>query len=239
MTLSRHRLLLTSLALGAAFFASVPSVAEASTNTPTVKELVNNAKTSLSKVSGVHISVTSKNGKVKSSIVVEMGTTSGQEVIKLGTDHVTVSVTPKWAYLKGNAAGLTKIMGLTSAQAKKLGSSTMDMKVGTTQYTSLEQNLTTPVLTGILPALTNKKLHVTKGPSAHQYNLDWSTAASSTSLATTTVLTFSVGNTTLPVTESITNSKGVGKTTFSNWNESVKVNTPAKSSLVTYAHVFG
>jgi hypothetical protein len=218
---------------------AVPAVAQASSSTPSVKTLLSDAKSSMLSVKGVHIDVTSTAGKTKSSVVVDIGNKNGQETITSGSQHVKIIVTSKNAYLSGNSGGLTTIMGLSKAQAGKLGSSVMVMKAGSAEYTSLDQNLTIPILPAMLPASTNKKLKVTTGSNAHQYNLDWSTAASSTALATTTVLTFTVGNKTLPVTESIKSSKGLGTTTFTKWNESVNVSVPATSSLVSYAHVFG
>ena len=224
----------TSMLMGATTLS-----AQAASGTPTPKTLINDAKASMLAVKGVHIEVLSTHGKAKSSIVVDVGTKNGAETILSGKQSVKIVVTPKNAYLSGNAGGLTTIMGLTAAEAKKLGTSVMVMKVGTTEYTSLDQNLTTPILAGMLPALTNKSLRVVKGSGAHLYALTWSTAASSTSLATTTTLDFTVGAKTLPISESIKSSSGVGTTTFTKWNEAVKVTVPAKSSLVSYSHVFG
>ena len=239
MTHSSPRFLLTSLALGAAMTMAVPTVALASSSTPSVKSLLAQAKTSMLTVKGVHIAVVSTSGKTKNSVVVDLGTKDGRETITSGTQVVKIEVTPKDAYLSGDAGGLEKIMGLTKAEAKKLGSAVMVMKAGSTEYTSLQENLTTPILPAMLPATANKTLKVTNGSSAHSYNLDWSTAASSTALATTSILTFSVGAKTLPTSESIKSSSGVGMTTFTKWNENVNVSIPATASWVTYAQVFG
>ena len=219
--------------------AATTLTAQAATSTPTPKTLINDAKASMLAAKGVHIDVVTTHGKTKSSIVVDVGIKNGAETILSGKQNVKIVVTPKNAYLSGNTGGLTAIMGLTAAEAKKLGSSVMVMKAGSTEYTSLDENLTTPILAGMLPALTNKSLKVVKGSAKNQYALSWSTAASSTSLATTTTLVFTTGAKTLPTSESIKSSSGVGTTTFTKWNESVKVTVPSKSSLVTYAHVFG
>jgi hypothetical protein len=233
----RRRFQITSLVLGTALALSVtPIAAQASVNNPTTKSVLKATKNAMAKEAGVHIYVTSTTGTAKSVVVVDIGATYGQETIQSGKNKVKILVTPSDAYLSGSATGLTTIMGLTSAEQKKVGTLSVVMKAGTTPYTSFKSNLTTTVLAGILPAAKGTK-YKTSSDSSSDYQLTWSTAASSTAAATKSVLTISSGSKTLPIKEVITGSSGGGTTTFSKWGEKVVEHAPAKANTIPYAKV--
>jgi hypothetical protein len=228
-----------SLALGTTLIVSAtPFTAGASGQSPTVASVLNSAKSSMLKKGSVHVVVNSKSGKILSKVVVDIGATSGSETITSGQKSVTISVTPTYAYVSGNAGGLTAIMGLTSAQQKKIGNRALSMKVGTSPYASLKANLTTPVFATMLPMTSGTKLSMTSALSAKLYQLTWTTKATTSVRKTTSVLTLSSGRSTLPVKEVITSSNGGGTTIFSQWGEHVNVSAPSLS-LVTYKQVFG
>jgi hypothetical protein len=237
---SRRRLQLVSVALGVTLVLAVtPIAAQASVKNPTTKSVLAATQKALAKVSGVHINVTSKSGTKVSTVVVDIGSTYGQETIKTGASTVKIIVTPTDAYLRGSKTGLTTIMGLTAAEQKKVGKLSIVMKAGTTPYESFQTNLTTAALAGILPATKGTTFKVGGGKQANDYQLTWKTAASSTSAATKSVLTISSGSKALPVKEVITSSGGGGTTTFSKWNENVVDQAPAAANTVPYAKVIG
>ncbi len=230
---------LTSLALGLTLVLAVtPIAAQASVKNPSAKSVLLAAQKAMAKESGVHIYVTSKTGKVSSVVVVDIGATYGQETITSGKDNVKIIVTPTDAYLSGSATGLTKIMRLTAVQQKKVGTLSVVMKAGTSPYTSFRTNLTTSVLSGILPLAKGTKYKVS-GDSAKDYQLSWKTAASSTASATKSVLIISSGSKTLPIKETITGTTGGGTTNFSMWGENVVVQAPAAANTIPYAKVIG
>ena len=79
--LRRYRFHLTSLALVTTLLsAAVPLGAGASTS-PTAKSVIKSTTTALSKVSGVHIVVTSRSGTVNSTVVVDIGKANGLETV--------------------------------------------------------------------------------------------------------------------------------------------------------------
>jgi hypothetical protein len=235
----RRRLSLLSLALGLTLVLAVaPITAQASVKSPTTTSVLKAAKKAMAKVSGVHIYVTSKTGKVESIVVVDIGATYGQETITSGKSNVNILVTPTDAYLRGSASGLTTIMGLSAAEQKKVGKRSIIMKAGTSPYQSFHSNLTTGVLAGILPSVKGTK-YKTSTDSAKDYQLTWKTAASGTAAATKSVLTISSGAKTLPIKEVITGSTGGGTTTFSQWNEKVVEHAPAAANTIPYATVTG
>jgi hypothetical protein len=237
-----HRYLvpLTSLVLGASIVAvGVPLASGAATKRPTAVSVLIAAKTSMLKAASVHVVVESKAGAATSQVVVDIGTISGTETITAGRKFVSIIVTPKYAYLNGSLTGLTKIMGFTAAQQKKLGIHSMSMKVGTAPYSNLKANLTTPVFASMLPAVTGTKLSTTGGSKSLKYLLTWMTKATTTAPQAKSVLTLSSGKATLPVTEVITSAAGGGTSKFSKWGEHVKVTAPPSSSIVTYQSIFG
>jgi hypothetical protein len=236
----RRRLQLVSFALGITLVLAVtPIVAQASVKNPTTTSVLTAAQAAMSKVSGVHIYVTSKQGTVASVVKVDIGATYGEETINSGIESVKIIVTPTDAYLSGSATGLTKIMGLSAAEQKKVGNLSVVMKAGTTPYTSFHSNLTTTVLAGILPVAKGTTFKVGGGKHSKDYQLTWKTAATSTASATKSVLTISSGSKTLPVSEKITGSSGGGTTKFSKWGESVVEHAPALAKTIPYAKVIG
>lgn len=234
-----RRLDLFTVALGAAILvAGASSIAGASTPS-TTKAVLSAAKASMLKEAGVHVVVTSTAGKTKSKVVVDIGVDSGVEKIVSGDKTVSIIITPTYAYLSGSATGLTTIMGLSTAQQKKIGTHTMSMKAGTAPYVNLKSNLTTPVFATMLPASGGTKFMMKGSGSKKTFVLSWASKASATSVATKSVMTFSSGKNTLPIKEVITSTTGSGLTTFTKWGEHHVVSVPSASSIVTYKQVFG
>ena len=234
----RRRVQLLSLALGITVaLAMAPTAAQASIKNPTTKSVLKATQKAMSTVTGVHIYVLSKTGKDSSVVIVDIGATYGQETIVSGKEHVKITVTPTDAYLSGSPTGLTTIMQLTAAQAKKVGSRSVVMKSGTAPYTSFQGNLTTGVLASILPAAKGTKFAVGGGTNSKDYQLTWKTAATQTAPATKSVLTISSGSLILPVKEVITGTSGGGTTTFSKWNERVTEPSPPAADTIPYASV--
>ncbi|MDE3044775.1 MAG: hypothetical protein KGJ10_08140 [Acidobacteriota bacterium] len=215
---------------------STPVLANATTS-PTVTSVLSAANAQLAKETSVHIEVQSINKSSTSSIKVDLGTSTGDEFLVSGKMKVSILVTPKAAFLSGNKLGLTTVMGLTSAQQKKIGSKWMEMFKGTVPYTNLEKNLTTAVLTQILPKASGTKL-ATTSDRAKNFQLSWTTAAGAAP-ASKNVLVIASGSTTLPISQTITSSTGHGTTTYSKWNQRFSVVSPKSSDVVTYKSVFG
>jgi hypothetical protein len=209
--------------------------AQASLKKATATSVLKAAHTALSKQTSVHIDVTSKAGKVQSTIAVDVGAKTGVEKLATGKEHVSIRLTSGYVYLSGNASGLVSMMGLTTKQQKKVGTRWITMKSGSTEYKNFESTLTSPVLLRMLPLAKGTSLST--DAKTGDYVLRWSTAASGSTPKTTDVLTMSSKGKVLPIKEVITSSTGGGTTTFSKWGESFNVSVP--SSTITYAKVFG
>ena len=233
----RSALSLSLVALTGALAVGSALGAQAASTSPTAASLLTLTKNSLSTESGVHIVVTTLNNKVKSSVVADIGTTSGTETYTSGAETFTISVTPTFAYLSGSKTGLVNIMGLSAAQQKALGTHTLKMKKGTSQYTSFHSNLTANAYSQLLPATKGTTLLSKRDKATNGYQLTWTTKATSSSPKTVSVMVVSSGAKALPLRESVTTSSGSSKTTFTKWGEFVAIKVP--TNTIAYSKVFG
>lgn len=221
----------------AALIVSLPLVAGASVGNPATATVLKAAKAALAKQTGAHIVFTSQTSTKANTIVVDIGKKNSTEVVIQGKARVTIIVTPKAAYLAGNSLGLVNLMGLTKAQIKLVGTKSIVVKVGSSQYSSLHSNLSTSVFTALLPSVKGTTYSLASDGSKN-YSLRWTAPASSTAAKSTTVLIISSGNLALPISEAMSSATGSGTTTFSKWGENRAVSIPAKSSTIPYTTVF-
>lgn len=222
---------MSSLALG-------PAVAGAASSAPTAASVIKAADVAMGKQTGVHIVALSQSGKTSTKVVVDLGKTIGVETIDSGTRHVTITLTAKAAYVQGSSDGLIKLMGLTTAQQKKVGTKAISMASGTSSYASFKASLTTAALAAFMPSAKGTTLLPVAAGSGH-YQLTWTSKGKTSATNTSIVLTLSISPSTLPLVEKITAKSGGGSTTFSHWGESVHVSAPSASNTVTFQKVFG
>ena len=233
----RSSLKLTSLALlSGVLVLGAPLVAHASVSNPSIKTVLAAAKISLAKQKGVHVNVHSLTGSVASSVVADIGETSGTETYVSGKESFTITLTPTYAYLSGSASGLTTLMGLNSSEQKKVGRASISMKKGTTQYTTFQTSLTTGAFSQLLPLAKGTTLLSKRDKSTNGYDLKWKKKTTTSTPSSTSTLTISSGTKALPLKEYVTTSVGSSSTTFTKWGE--KVNVVAPSSTIAYSKVF-
>jgi hypothetical protein len=237
MALSRRISLTLSLAVLSGTLAVGPALgAQAASKSPTTTSILAATKSALAKENGVHIVVKTTDDKVKSSVVADIGSTTGTETYASGKEKFTITVTPKDAYLSGSEAGLTKVMGLTAAEQKKVGSDSVIMAKGSSPYTTFKTNLTSGAFSQLLPTAKGTKLLTKRDKTTNGYQITWTTAATSTAPKEVSVMIISSGSKTLPLKESVVTSKGSSHTAFTKWGESVSVTIPSKT--IPYTTVF-
>ena len=185
----------------------------------------------------MHVSVRSHSGTTKSSVEADLGINTGVEYYSTGKEHITITVTPTWAYLSGSPTGLTVLMGLTPTQQKKVGTKSIVMKKGTAPYKAFLRNLTVGSFSNMLPASKGTVFVTTTTNGQSAYELTWKSVATTSTPKVKSVLLLSAGKKTLPISETITSSTGGGTTTFTHWGEKVNVTIPA--NLIPYASVLG
>jgi hypothetical protein len=208
----------------------------------TASSVLTAAKSAIGKQTSVHLEVTSSSGSASAEekLKADLGKTSGIETISEGTETVVIKVTPTDAYLSGDSSGLTKILGLTSAEAKKVGSDWLTLKAGTSQYKTLATSVTVSSVGSVLPPAKGTHLYAPAPPTKKFYTLKWSTAATSSSPALASSLTLSAVGATLPVLETTT-ALGAGKQTvsLSKWGEHVLVSAPPAGSTIPLSKISG
>lgn len=211
--------------------------AHAATAAPTVSSVIAAAKSALAKQTGVHLELASTSGSTKDDVKADFGTKMGAEVIVTGKATATVKVTPTYGYISGNVLGLTSVVGLSSAEAKKVGTRWISIKAGTSQYSAVATGTTISSLTSVLPVTKGTTLTTTTEHGLSVHVLKWTTAATSTTVKAMNTLVIAANGAPLPIQETASASSGSGVTTFSKWDESVHVTSPSASSIITYAAV--
>ncbi len=201
---------------------------------PSVSSVLKAAKRAVVSETSVHIVVSSTSGTTKNHVRADLGVSSGQEYFTSGPAAISIVVTPKYAYLSGNASGLENLIGLTAAQQKKVGTKVIVMKAGTSPYASFQSNLTVVAFASFLPTTKGVSL----GRDRHgNFVLSWTKAATSSTAKTTSVLTISSGHKALPMSEVVSGKGGGGVTTFSRWGKSFTVTIPKQSNTIPYTSV--
>jgi hypothetical protein len=232
----RTPLALSLIGLSGALILGPALAAQAATTSPSTASVLASATKTLNKQTGVHIVVTTVDKKVNSSVVADIGKTSGTETYASGTETFTITVTPKAAYLYGSKKGLTKLMGLSATEQSKVGSEAIVMKAGTSPYTTFHSNLTSSAFSQLLPPAKGTSLLAKRDTTTKGYQLSWTTAKTSSTPKELSILTISSGSKALPLKESVTTSTGSSHTAFTKWGESVQVHVPSKT--IPYATVF-
>jgi hypothetical protein len=202
-----------------------------------VSSVIAAAKSALAKQTGVHLELASTSGSTKDDVKADFGTKMGAEVIVTGKATATVKVTPTYGYISGNVLGLTSVVGLSSAEAKKVGTRWISIKAGTSQYSAVATGTTISSLTSVLPVTKGTTLTTTTEHGLSVHVLKWTTAATSTTVKAMNTLVIAANGAPLPIQETASASSGSGVTTFSKWDESVHVTSPSASSIITYAAV--
>jgi hypothetical protein len=209
---------------------------------PTTSSVLTAAKSALGKQTSVHLVLASRSSStsVEEHLEADLGKTSGIETISEGSETATIKLTPTYVYLSGNSSGLTKLFGMTSAEAQKVGRDWVSVKAGTTQYKDLAASITVSSVAGILPPAKGTELYSPGPPAKKLYTLKWDNAATSSAPALANTLTLSAVGATLPVEETTTASGG-GKETvgLSNWGEHVLVSAPPAGSIIPLSKVSG
>jgi hypothetical protein len=212
----------------------------ASAGVVTTSSVLLSAKAAVQKHSAVHLVVNVTSGTSDSEKVVEDAATAiGMETITEGTASATAKVTSSYAYMSGNSSGLTTILGLTSAQAKKVGKDWISMKSGSSEYSDLKKAVTLSSVTSVFPAAKGTKLSTSTVNGTKVNVLSWTTAATSSSPKISSSLTISAVGATLPIKETATASGEAETITLSKWDERVSVSAPSVASTIAYSKVTG
>lgn len=193
------------------------------------------AQAAIAEQTGVHVVFTAHSGStgISEKIIADVGVAGGTETIREGAANLAVRVTPTFAYVSGNSSGLTKLFGMSSADAKELGTKWEAWKVGTSQYASLKSDLTMKSVSALLPKAKGTRVSsgIRQGEALHV--LTWTTPATASVPKLSNTLAISANAPTLPYSKSATAPGGTKiTTTLSTWGENVVVHVPPSDKTV-------
>jgi hypothetical protein len=194
--------------------------------TVTSGSVLTSTTAAIAQQTGVHVvfRANTATSAAPEKIVADVGVTTGEETVSEGQSHLAVTVTPGFAYVSGDSSGLTTIFGLTSAEAKKVGSDWVSWKAGTSQYANP---------TALLPGAKGTTLSTGLTNGANVYVLKWTAAASSSTPKLSNTLTVSASGQSLPVAQISTAPGGTKATTqLSGWGELVPASAPPAASTI-------
>ena len=235
--MNRSRSLLSLVVPAALVFAPVLASAQESGASTSASSILNATKAALASEPSVHLAVSIVQGSNTTVEEADLGTSMGIESIISGSAKATVEIAPAFGYMTGDPTGLTSLIGLTAAQAKKLGTKWMSLKAGTAPYSDLKSAATIPALQALLPAVKGTSSSTETVGNTKLYVLKWTAAATSSSPKLTDVLSISMGKTPLPVKETESDGSASETTQFSKWGENVVVHAPAAGATVPYTSI--
>jgi hypothetical protein len=194
--------------------------------------LVAAAEGSILAEKSVHLVITGKRADstaVTEQIVADMGSATGTESISSGKATAAIRVTSKDAYLAGNPAGLTTLLGLPSSAARKAGSRWVDIKAGTNEYKDLAtEDSISSLPASVLPS-TGDAVDLATSVIAGEkiYVLTWKAAVSGSSAVVSEKLVLAATAQALPIIETTVANGYSQAVTFGKWGESITIPVPA------------
>lgn|GEM_PF-5445233 len=168
------------------------------------------------------------------TISADVGRAISEETLVAGQKQAAIKLTSKAAFLHGNAAGLSSLLGLPAPFARHAGTRWVEFPRGTSEYLDLAAEDTIDALpTSILPlSVTSTRLIVPVLPS-RPHVLTWTAHISRQSTPLTETLTLAPGKP-LPIRETTVAGSEVEVATFSQWGHSFTVQVPPQSQVVPY-----
>jgi len=206
----------------------------------TTDSLLKATKAAIGSQPGVRVTFVANSASSSSSekIVADVGTAIGAETVSQGSSHLAIRLTPTYGYVSGNASGFTSILGLTSAQATKIGTRWVSWKASTAQYSSLKSGLTISAVVALLPKAKGTAVSSKVSNGTTVYVLKWTDAATSSTPQLSVLLTVSAGSSPLPLVQTVTASGGrKATTTLSRWGEQILVNAPPAASTIASSKI--
>jgi hypothetical protein len=209
----------------------------ASTHTrPALPSLVAKVERAILGQHSVRVTITGSHGsQLVETITSDIGTSSASESLSDNGAEATIRVTPRSAYFMGNTAGLTNLIGLTKATARRIGKDWVQVKKGSIEYSDFAAEDTLAALpASVLPDASQSISLRSSTPAGKRARvLTWTAnvAQSGTEETLREALVLSAGAIPLPVTEESQVNGYKQVVTFANWGESIAVLPPSSRVL--------
>jgi hypothetical protein len=179
---------------------------------------------------------------VAEKITGDIGTISAAESLSAEPASAAIRVTPGTAYFSGDTAGLTQLIGLPAAAAKRAGSKWVEMPAGTSEYNDFAREDTISALpASILPTSANSvklKREIVSGRKLDV--LAWGAdAGGTTSGQLEETLVVPASSSPLPLSETTVAGGNIQTVTFTRWGEHFSVVAPPSSETIPYSRAEG
>lgn len=225
--------------------ASTPSgtrTSNAPTNSPAVVALVTAVEKAMSTERGVHVAISGYqkgHGSPVETIIADMSARYATESIRNGSALASIRITPTAAYLSGNIAGLTSLIGLSAASAKKAGNRWVEAKARTTQYNALSTEDTLASLpASVLPlGIGGVTVSSTGSATSKVRVLSWKATVNNANEPLIEKLVVSAGTSPLPLSEKTVAGGDTQEVSFTDWGQEVTVAPPPPTDVVTYSRL--
>lgn len=189
------------------------------------------ARAGILRQSSVHLRLaeSTKNTAGGLTILGDLGTHTATESIRGSGARVRLRLTRTDAYLSGNPSGLTRLYGISPADATSVGTRWIDIRHGSREYADLARESTLVALAdGTLPAATATATITTRTVRGTLvYVLTWSAPRTTGQGTIRYTLELAATGDPLPVRETSSTGGTRQVTTFSHWNEPIRVAAPA------------
>jgi hypothetical protein len=206
----------------------------------TPSSVLQSSRSAIAGESGAHVVFVahSETTSTTEKIVADVSGSGGGETVSEGSAVVDIRVTPSFAYVSGNSSGLTKLFGLSTAGAKKIGKEWVSLKASSSQYRTLKSDVTLKTVTALLPKAKGTTMKTAKVRGVEVYVLKWTVPAAGSVPTLSNTLTISASGSPLPLTETSTASGGTSiSTDLSKWGEKVLVQSPPAGDVVASSKI--
>jgi hypothetical protein len=201
----------------------VPAPSRQETRKAVTAAIVTEASDTILAQKSVHLVITGRQPGSSSPaerIQADVGTATGTESISAGHASAQIRVTKTAAYITGNQAGLTTLLGLPQPTAARANGHWIAIKAGTREYQDLTAEDTISALPASLLPTQTDKARLTTGTLAGRkvYILTW-TATGDNGTKITARLTLDATAHALPITETTTANGYTQTATLTAWNK--------------------
>ena len=195
------------------------------------------SRAAIAKQPSVHVVFTAHSKTTSERIVANDGTASGSETVSEGASNVRVKVTPTFAYVSGNASGLTKLFGLSPSIAKKVGTRWVAWNAKSSEYVDLKSDVKSSV-TSLLPTAAGSTLKVGTFDGRKVYLVSWVTPAADSVPRLSNVLIIAATGSALPLKRTSTAPGGtIVSTELSRWGKPIAVDPPPQKDVIQSSKV--
>jgi hypothetical protein len=172
------------------------------------------------------------------TISADVGRAKGDESLTEGKAEAVIRLTPGAAFLQGDPAGLSLLLGLPQAVGKRAGGRWIEVPRGTNEYRDLAAEDTIAALPASILPLSVSGVHLATPPATGSPRvLSWKAPVSEPQVSLTETLFLASGTEPLPISERTVAGTDIEVANFSRWGDPFMVQAPPPPKVVPYSVV--